>query len=272
MKIESFEISRPASVAGPDGIIRGDVRVQAEGGKKPVVILCHGFKGFKDWGFFPYVSEQFAAAGFFVTTINFSHNGVGASLTEFDELEKFRENTFSLEIEDLSLVLEAVKESRLPLAEFADSSSLGLVGHSRGGVAVLGNGSVEGVRAIATLASITRVPAVSSAEEKAWREAGVFYVENARTGQQMPLGVSFLEEMLSFGPRIQSLAENASAPLLVVHGDLDETVPIDSAYQLSEWNKQASLKIIEGANHAFGAKHPFLGAGPHFGRACFCCK
>ncbi len=53
------------------------------------LIFVHGFKGFKDWGFGPYLADYFSKKGYFVITFNFSHNGVGKNLTEFDELEKF---------------------------------------------------------------------------------------------------------------------------------------------------------------------------------------
>ncbi len=48
----------------PGVFIRGDIRVQEEGGRKPVLLFAHGFKGFKDWGFFPYASERFASSAF----------------------------------------------------------------------------------------------------------------------------------------------------------------------------------------------------------------
>ena len=42
---------------------------------KPVVIFCHGYKGFKDWGAWNMMAEAFAKAGFFFIKFNFSHNG-----------------------------------------------------------------------------------------------------------------------------------------------------------------------------------------------------
>ena len=74
---------------GPNGsVIRGDVRLSDSDGKRPVVIICHGFKGFKDWGFHPFIGEALAAAGFVAVHINFSHNGVGEDLLEFTELDR----------------------------------------------------------------------------------------------------------------------------------------------------------------------------------------
>ena len=42
---------------------------------KKVVIFCHGYKGFKDWGAWNLMAEAFANAGFFFIKFNFSHNG-----------------------------------------------------------------------------------------------------------------------------------------------------------------------------------------------------
>jgi len=74
----------------------------------PCLIFVHGFKGFKDWGFWPYSGNYFAERGFFILTFNFSHNGIGENLTEFTELEKFANNTFSLELEDLNEIIQNV--------------------------------------------------------------------------------------------------------------------------------------------------------------------
>ena len=46
-----------------DGIIHGDVRTPIDlKGKYPVIIVAHGFKGFKNWGFHPYIAEQLTLA------------------------------------------------------------------------------------------------------------------------------------------------------------------------------------------------------------------
>src|SRR6056297_1658913 len=88
-----------------------DVRyVEDDGAEKPVVLFCHGFKGFKDWGPFPEWGRRLAKAGFVSVHLNFSYNGVHRDRpTEFTELEKFAENTFTRELDDLQAVLDAVE-------------------------------------------------------------------------------------------------------------------------------------------------------------------
>lgn len=69
---------------------------------KPVIIFCHGYKGFKDWGAWNLVAKAFAKAGFFFLKFNFSHNGgTIEDPIDFPDLEAFAQNNFSKELEDL---------------------------------------------------------------------------------------------------------------------------------------------------------------------------
>ena len=43
--------------------------------KKPLVIFCHGYKGFKDWGAWELVAKEFSKNNCFFVKFNFSHNG-----------------------------------------------------------------------------------------------------------------------------------------------------------------------------------------------------
>ncbi len=96
----------------------------------PCLIFVHGFKGFKDWGFGPYLAKYFSEKGYFVITFNFSHNGIGEGNTEFTELDKFAENTFSLEIEELNEIIDAYFCS---FFGGISGKGIGITGHSRGG-------------------------------------------------------------------------------------------------------------------------------------------
>ena len=83
--------------------------------KLPVIIVCHGFKAFKDWGPFPAIGRYFAESGFVSIVFNFSHNGIGKNFRKFSEREKFSVNTFSLELEDVATVLDAISTGSSPL-------------------------------------------------------------------------------------------------------------------------------------------------------------
>ena len=93
LREQSFTVTNPRGDA-----VHGDVRYREDGRIKPVVVFCHGFKGFKDWGPFPTWGRRLADAGFVSILFNVSYNGVSPDRpTEFTELERFAENTFNSE-------------------------------------------------------------------------------------------------------------------------------------------------------------------------------
>ena len=58
--------------------------------EKPLVVFCHGYKGFKDWGHFNKMMNHFIENQFVFVKFNFSHNGgtVNEPL-DFPDLEAF---------------------------------------------------------------------------------------------------------------------------------------------------------------------------------------
>ena len=81
--------------------------------KKPVIIFCHGYKGFKDWGAWPMVANTFAKQGFFFVAFNFSHNGgTLENPIDFPDLEAFGQNNFIKELDDLETVIKWITENK----------------------------------------------------------------------------------------------------------------------------------------------------------------
>lgn len=248
--------------------IRGDLRCPTSGGPFPVVVVCHGFKGFKDWGFHPFLGETLAVAGFAAVHFNFSRDGVGEDLLEFTELEKFRRNTPSIEVRDLGTVISALP-SLVPDVPL-DLARIGVAGHSRGGgVAILGAADDGRVRAVVTWAAISTFDRMRDEETLShWRERGFTEVVNARTGQVLPMGVEFLDDVETNRERLDVLAAagRLRCPLRLVHGTADEAVPFAEAEAIRGAANRAvpvDLVAIEGAGHTFGAVHPWAGTTPH---------
>ena len=52
-----------------------DLFYEQSNARLPLIIFCHGYKGFKDWGAWDLVAKAFASAGFCFVKFNFSHNG-----------------------------------------------------------------------------------------------------------------------------------------------------------------------------------------------------
>ena len=252
--------------------IRGDLRLPDLGGSFPVVVVCHGFKGFKDWGFHPYLGSRLADAGFAAVHFNFSRNGVGEDLLEFTELDLFQRNTPTIEREDLGTVLAALRNelSDAPL----DLDRIGLAGHSRGGgIAVLGAAADPAVKALVTWAAVSTLDQFRDPLTLAlWRKHGYLDVTNTRTGQEMRLGVELLDDLTVNREAldVRASAARLRCPWRIVHGTADESVPFSEAEDLlahASRTVPVELVPIEGAGHTFGAKHPWSGTTDHLDEA-----
>ena len=233
-----------------------------DGKKKPILIFVHGFKGFKDWGPFPLLSAYFAASGVLCIKVNLSHNGTTPETPyDFSDLEAFGRNTFSQQLEDLTTVIDFVVQAQQPFpAEEADRSRITLLGHSRGGSLVLLQAAEDArVRKVITWAAVADLTAGYSDEQLAdWKAHGVLYSFNGRTQQQMPQYYDYYVDLMDNPKRLNvgHAAEQLLQPLLLLHGDADETVPVSDADTLHSKAVHSELYILKGAGHTFGAKHP----------------
>jgi pimeloyl-ACP methyl ester carboxylesterase len=247
--------------------IRGDVRMTADAKHDAAIVICHGFKGFKDWGSFPYVAERLAElTGYPVIQFNFSGNGVGADLLNFTELDKFEANTFTKELTDLKLVLDAFETGQLP--GVGPRQRFGILGHSRGGISTIVTGvEDERVGAIITWNAVGYLDRWSEEKKAEWRREGRIGILNARTGQMMPLGIGLLEDYEKNTDRfdLQAAVSRMPAPYLIVHGSADESVPMADAELLAAAapKETARFVVVEGGGHTFGGAHPFKGTTEH---------
>jgi len=234
---------------------------------RPCLIFVHGFKGFKDWGFWPYSGNYFAERGFFVLTFNFSHNGIGENLTEFKELDKFAKNTFSLELEELNELIDAYLNSF-----FGKQSTrpIGIVGHSRGGgVSLLVSAKRKEIKAVVTWAAVANFNRYSKRQAKEWRKNGFFEVLNTRTNQMMRLNVSLLDDIEQNKDdliNLEKATNNLNKPLLIIHGEQDLSVPIKEGEQIYNWSNKEITEFykIKATGHTFDIAHPFGGSNPKF--------
>ena len=250
------------SMAGALGPIWIDVRSAARSQPRPAVVILHGFKGFKDWGMFPPLAERLARAGFTAVSFNFSGSGVDDA-GEFTLPERFGHNTFSAELGDTRVVLDALYRGELGVPP---PTTTGLVGHSRGGgTAVLHAAQDVRVQSLVTWAAISTVERWGAEERAAWRMTGHTSILNARTGQTLTLYTDVLDDIArnSSALDIQAAAARIRIPWLVVHGRADESVRFAEALALMDHSTgTARLLEVEGGGHTLGAAHPWRGSTP----------
>ncbi len=240
-----------------------DVYFKPTNTPKPIVIFCHGYKGYKDWGAWHLVAEKFAKAGYFFIKFNFSHNGgTREQPIDFPDLEAFAQNNYSKELDDLEQMIQYFGATNEYETE-ADSSNISLIGHSRGGGIVLIKAEEnKQISKVITWAGVSDFKVRFNEGSDAflhWKKEGRTFVENGRTKQQMPHDWQFYEDFIENEERltISRAMKLLMKPCLIVHGANDPTVSDLEARQLHRWNKSSSLHIIPDADHAFSANHPW---------------
>jgi dienelactone hydrolase len=210
---------------------------------------------------FPPLAQRLAQAGFSVISPNLSGSGVDDA-GDFSLAERFGHNTFSAELEDVRRVVDALTAGHLGLPQ---PSTLGLLGHSRGGgVGILHAARDPRVSALVTWAAISTVERWPASQQTSWRAAGRTDIVNARTGQVLPLYTDVLDDIKE-NPSdldIGAAAGRVAVPWLIIHGTNDESVGFAEAERLkaATTRPDARLLAINGAGHTFGAVHPWRSA------------
>lgn len=233
--------------------------------KKPVVIFCHGYKGYKDWGAWNSMTEKFVAHNLFFVKFNFSHNGgTVKNPIDFPDLHAFGENNFTIELDDLETIIEWV----LANPEFKneiDVKNITLIGHSRGGgIVTIKASENKKISKVISWSGVSdfgvRFPTGSLLEE--WKNNGISYILNTRTNQKMPHLYQFYQNFKENEKRltIKNAASRLNIPHLIIHGENDDVVLPVEAENLHKWNSKSELIFIENMNHSLGSTQPWESA------------
>lgn len=255
------------SISSSEGLpIYYDFYVPSNNGNRqlPVILFLHGFKGFKDWGAFPDACADLSSAGFAVLAMNFSLNGVGENMLEFDQLDLFARETLSQDLEDVGAVISALEEGTISTAKGnLDTDHMGILGHSRGGhTAVAAAAEYPGISCLVTWSAVADYNAHWSEQMIAdWEQKGVTEIKNGRTGQMMPVKKVVYDDAMANADRLMAIkrVQELNAPSLFVHSRGDRGVPYSEAEKLYRncSSEDKEMKLLPDSGHTFDTAHPF---------------
>lgn len=251
--------------------ISADLRTCSPRAELPLTILCHGFLGYKRWGFFPLLSERLAAAGLHVLTMSFSMNGVDEETGMITRPEEFARNTVSREVEDIHSVCRYVRDGNLPVM-IDDPAGWGLFGYSRGAaVALIIASRFTEIKSLVTWATPSRLDRYSSRRKRQWKQQGALVFQDSRSASPLRLNYSYYEDIVANWTDLD-LPDRASGlriPHLAVHCRNDAAVTLGETMELFRGvcRENMRLEIIDGCGHSFGITHPPKEASGELSRA-----
>jgi len=196
------------------------------------VILCHGMESNKESEKLVALGRQLSDRG--ILTLRFDFAGSGESEGKFEEI------TYSGEVKDLRAAFDFILKYR--------PNKIGILGSSMGGtVALLLAAQEKNVDALVTIAAPLHperfAERILTAEEaRQWRAAGFIVYHGQR------INVTLLDDLDKID--VPAAARKIYCPTLVIHGDQDDTVPVEEAHELcAELRGPKRLSTLQGADH-----------------------
>ncbi len=215
----------------------------------PAVIVIHGFKGNRNQPHIKAIAEGLVAGGIATLRVDLTREPGESSLP-------FLDMTVTDEIEELSATVNFIRKQ-----SEADPSRVGLTGHSLGGYVIMNYTAhnEEKIRSVAPLSAVFNFSGSfkrifnKTKEEvlKDFKEKGRTKVWSRSRQKEFLIKKSFYEDSLFHDAK--DFVSKITCPILVLHGDKDESVSISHAkkYFNGVSSKIKKLEIIEGADHDY---------------------
>lgn len=232
-------------------------------GPLPAVLLLHGFKGFRNWGFFPMAAQVLASRGMIALRADTSLNGMRGTNDRVVAPEDFASNTISAELLDLHTLVASLSQE----LGTRWNGTLHIVGHSRGGGLshVLGRELLHEQQPPMQLGrlvvwnSIAEWQRWTPRQRDSWLTEGHIEMENTRTGQMLQMNSTYLVDIEDNAQRfdIQEASRALRGRLLYIHAEQDVTVPLREVKGLVKAaGCEDRLVTVPQTGHTFGITHP----------------
>lgn len=227
-----------------DGLRIGGFLFTPEGvkGRKPAVIFCHGLDGsWKDTE--PYARAA-TTAGYVSCCFDFCGGPQGPSISEGDRSD----NSVLTEVQDLKAVYQAVSAR-----EDVDPGKVFLMGGSQGGLvaALYAAENPSVVAAMGLMFPAFNLPDLVRFYIAVYYEGDLDKVPESITYSGHTFGRKYAVDVYDMHP--SDLIGAYEGPVLILHGDNDQLVPLSSSQSALQIYKDATLFILEGEGHGFSA-------------------
>jgi fermentation-respiration switch protein FrsA (DUF1100 family) len=221
--------------------LRGTVVLPSQGGEWPLAILCHGIpSGVANPGEPGYevLARRCVRGGVAVCFFNFRGTGLSGG--------DFSLGGWAI---DLDTLLDAAQGARGAF-EGCGGGRIVLMGFSGGGaVSIICAARRRGLAGVAALSSPAAFSRLLTREGMGDFIAHAHAIGIIRDPSFPSSQDQYYEEMLAYNP-IDFVERVSPTPLLVIHGDEDDTVPVDEAYSLYEAAAgPKELYIVAGGGH-----------------------
>ncbi len=224
-----------------DGIQLSAVLEEPEGGARcPLVILLHGFSSTRDRTHNVLAAAAMRDAGF--ATLRFDLYGHGESGG------KFRNHTLYKWISNTLAVIDFVRQNGW--------TELYLSGHSQGGlVAALAAGMErDRIRGLILRAPAFMIPQAARDGNLLGKTFDPDHVPDSVTAVNgLELDGNYIRTAQAV--HAEDAADGYKGPVLILHGDEDDTVPLADSRRMAERYADCELAVLSGETHHFD-RHP----------------
>ncbi|MBC7246849.1 MAG: alpha/beta fold hydrolase [Actinobacteria bacterium] len=221
--------------------IRGEVIAPDGKGQAPLVILCHGI---------PSGAPTEGDPGYEALAERFNREGVAACIFNFRGTGESG-GDFSLPgwMRDLEAVLDAARGAE-DAFRACDPRSIAMMGFSGGGaVSIVCAARTGGLRALAAISAPADFSHLITREGIGGFIAHAREIGIIRDPRYPASEEEYYREMHECRP-VEVVARISPTPLLIVHGDDDDTVPVTEARLLYEAAREPKeLFIVPGGGH-----------------------
>ncbi len=216
----------------------------SENKKNLMMTMCHGFTTSKDGRTYSCLEARLNQKG--ISTFRFDFFGHGESEGKFEDI------TLSEAINDVLMAILFLKD--------LGYSRIGLMGSSFGGFAsLIAASQIPGLSLLTLKSPVSDYLGLLIARDQnidiqSWKNTGFISVPGT-DGQSLKLSYSFYRDAETI--KSEESIKKIKVPTLIVHGDNDETVPLQQSIKCARLIEDCRLEIIAGADHTYSQPQHF---------------